>query len=70
MLKGVLRPVSFGPEGVRLAGLQPILGAGMVKVITFIKRKPGMPVEEFQSYRRTRHPEVVTRLPGVRRYVQ
>jgi len=29
-----------------------------------------MPVEEFQSYWRTRHPEVVTRLPGVRRYVQ
>ena len=42
----------------------------MVKVITFIKRKPGMPVEEFQSYWRTQHPEVVTRLPGVRRYVQ
>jgi len=29
-----------------------------------------MPVEEFQAYWRTRHPEVVTRLPGVRRYVQ
>src|SRR5215470_1221152 len=42
----------------------------MVKVITFIKRKPGMPVEEFQGYWRARHPEVVTRLPGVRRYVQ
>ena len=42
----------------------------MVKVITFIKRKLGMPVEEFQGYWRTRHPEVVTRLPGVRRYVQ
>ena len=42
----------------------------MVKVITFLKRKAGMPVEEFQSYWRTRHPEVVTRLPGVRRYVQ
>jgi uncharacterized protein (TIGR02118 family) len=42
----------------------------MVKVITFIKRKAGMPVEEFQGYWRTRHPEVVTRLPGVRRYVQ
>ena len=42
----------------------------MVKVITFIKRKPGMPVEEFQAYWRSRHPEVVTRLPGVRRYVQ
>ena len=42
----------------------------MVKVITFLKRKAGMPVEEFQGYWRTRHPEVVTRLPGVRRYVQ
>jgi uncharacterized protein (TIGR02118 family) len=42
----------------------------MVKVITFIKRKPGMPVEEFQDYWRSRHPDVVTRLPGVRRYVQ
>jgi len=42
----------------------------MVKVITFIKRKAGMPVEEFQGYWLTRHPGVVTRLPGVRRYVQ
>lgn len=42
----------------------------MVKVITFLKRKAGMPVEEFQRYWRDRHPAVVTRLPGVRRYVQ
>jgi len=42
----------------------------MVKVITVLKRKAGMPVEEFQHYWRTRHPDVVTRLPGVRRYVQ
>ena len=42
----------------------------MVKVITFIKRKPGMSVEEFQGYWRARHPEAVTRLPGIRRYVQ
>jgi len=42
----------------------------MVKVITFIKRKPGMSVEEFQGYWLSRHPDVVTRLPGVRRYVQ
>jgi uncharacterized protein (TIGR02118 family) len=42
----------------------------MVKVITFLKRKAGMPVEEFQDYWLTRHPGVVTRLPGVRRYVQ
>jgi uncharacterized protein (TIGR02118 family) len=42
----------------------------MVKVLTFIKRKAGMPVDEFQAYWRTRHPDVVTRLPGIRRYVQ
>jgi uncharacterized protein (TIGR02118 family) len=42
----------------------------MVKVLTFIKRKPGMTVEDFQQYWLTRHPVVVTRLPGVRRYVQ
>lgn len=42
----------------------------MVKVITFLKRKAGMPVEEFQRYWRDRHPEAVLRLPGIRRYVQ
>jgi uncharacterized protein (TIGR02118 family) len=42
----------------------------MVKVLTFIKRKEGMPVDEFQQYWRTRHPDAVTKLPGIRRYVQ
>ncbi len=42
----------------------------MVKVLTFLKRKAGMPVDEFQDYWRTRHPDVVTKLPGIRRYVQ
>jgi uncharacterized protein (TIGR02118 family) len=42
----------------------------MVKVLTFIKRKAGMTVDSFQEYWRTRHPDVVTRLPGVRRYTQ
>ena len=42
----------------------------MVKVLTFLKRKPGMSVEDFQRYWLTRHPAVVVRLPGVRRYVQ
>jgi uncharacterized protein (TIGR02118 family) len=45
-------------------------GDAVVKVITFLKRKAGMPVEEFQRYWRDRHPEAVTRLPGIRRYVQ
>jgi uncharacterized protein (TIGR02118 family) len=42
----------------------------MVKVLTFIHRRSGMAVEAFQQYWRARHPDVVTRLPGVRRYVQ
>jgi hypothetical protein len=42
----------------------------MVKALSFFKRKPGMPVEEFQEYWRTHHPDVVTRLAGLRRYVQ
>ena len=42
----------------------------MVKTLSFFKRRAGMPVDEFQAYWRTRHPDVVTKLPGVRRYVQ
>ena len=42
----------------------------MVKVLTFITRKAGMPLDEFQTYWRERHPDAVTRLPGIRRYVQ
>jgi uncharacterized protein (TIGR02118 family) len=42
----------------------------MVKVIAFFKRRTGMDLEAFRSYWLTRHPEVVTRLPGLRRYVQ
>jgi uncharacterized protein (TIGR02118 family) len=42
----------------------------MVKVVAFFRRRPGMAVEDFQAYWRTRHPEVVTKLAGVRRYVQ
>jgi len=42
----------------------------MIKSVVFFKRRPGMPVDEFQAYWRTRHAEVVCGLPGVRRYVQ
>jgi uncharacterized protein (TIGR02118 family) len=42
----------------------------VVKAVSFFKRKAGMPVEEFQAYWLRTHPAVVTRLPGVRRYVQ
>jgi uncharacterized protein (TIGR02118 family) len=42
----------------------------MVKAVSFFKRKPDMSVEAFQAYWRTAHPEVVVKLPGIRRYVQ
>jgi len=42
----------------------------MIKAITCLKRRPGMPVDEFQTYWRTQHPEVVKKLPGLRRYEQ
>ncbi len=42
----------------------------MVKMVAFFKRKPGLSVEAFQAYWRTKHAEVVLRLPGIRRYVQ
>ena len=42
----------------------------MVKVASFFKRRPGMAVDDFQAYWLTRHPDVVTKLSGVRRYVQ
>ncbi len=42
----------------------------MVKLLVLLKRKPGMAVEDFQRYWRVRHPDVVVRLPGLRRYVQ
>lgn len=42
----------------------------MLKAVSFFKRKPGMPVEEFQAYWRGTHPAAVVRLPGLQRYVQ
>jgi uncharacterized protein (TIGR02118 family) len=42
----------------------------MVKALSFFRRRPGMSVADFQGYWRAHHPDVVLRLPGVRRYVQ
>lgn len=42
----------------------------MVKIVIFFKRKPGMPVEDFQKHWRTTHADIIVRLPGIRRYVQ
>ncbi len=42
----------------------------MIRAVTYLKRRPGMPVVEFQTYWREQHPRVVRKLPGLRRYVQ
>ena len=42
----------------------------MIKAITCIKRKPGMGVEGFQAYWRSKHADVVAKLPKIHRYVQ
>lgn len=42
----------------------------MIKACTMIRRKPGMSLEAFRNYWLNRHPEVVCKLPGLRRYVQ
>ena len=42
----------------------------MVKAVSFFKRRSGMSVEAFQAYWLSRHPDVVAKLPGIRRYVQ
>jgi uncharacterized protein (TIGR02118 family) len=42
----------------------------MIKVVSVLQRKPGMSVEIFQDYWRYQHGAIVSRLPGLRRYVQ
>ena len=42
----------------------------MIKLMSFFKRKPGISVEAFQEYWRTKHAYVVVTLPGIQRYVQ
>jgi len=42
----------------------------VIKAVTVFKRRPGLSVEDFRLHWRTTHAEVVTKLPGLRRYVQ
>jgi uncharacterized protein (TIGR02118 family) len=42
----------------------------MVKLIYCISKKPGLTVEEFQTYWRDTHGPIAGRIPGLRRYVQ
>ena len=42
----------------------------MVKLINFLKRKPGMSVETFQEYWRTSHADLIRSIPGLSKYTQ
>jgi uncharacterized protein (TIGR02118 family) len=42
----------------------------MIKAVTTFKRRPDVSVEDFRRHWRTTHADLVTRLPGLRRYVQ
>ena len=42
----------------------------MIKVVIFLKRRADLAPERFQEHWRTRHAELIVRLPGIRRYVQ
>lgn len=42
----------------------------MLKAVSVLKRRPDLSVEAFQEYWRHRHAGIVSRLPGLRRYVQ
>lgn len=42
----------------------------MIKSVITFRRKPGMPVDEFQDYWLNEHPKAVMKLEGLQRYVQ
>jgi len=42
----------------------------MINAITLLRRKPNLSVDEFQRHWQTDHARIITRLPGVQRYVQ
>lgn len=42
----------------------------MIKRVSLVTRKPGMPVEEFQRYWREVHAPLALQVPGLRRYIQ
>ena len=42
----------------------------MIKVVIFIRRRPGMAAAAFREHWRERHAPLIVKLPGIRRYVQ
>jgi uncharacterized protein (TIGR02118 family) len=45
-------------------------GIKMLKIVTLIKRRPNLSVEDFQAYWADRHGPLLRQAPGLRRYVQ
>jgi uncharacterized protein (TIGR02118 family) len=41
-----------------------------VKLLSLVKRREGLPLAEFRERNRTKHAELVSRIPGLRHYVQ
>jgi uncharacterized protein (TIGR02118 family) len=55
---------------VLLEGPPAARDSSMVKLIGIVKRKPGMPLEEFRRYSLEDHARLDLKLPGLRRYWQ
>ncbi len=47
-----------------------VMGIVMFKIVTLIKRRPDLSVENFQAYWADRHGPLLRQAPGIRRYVQ
>ncbi|HKT72181.1 MAG TPA: EthD domain-containing protein [Steroidobacteraceae bacterium] len=42
--------------------------SGYVKLVALLRKRPGMPLEEFRTYYETTHCKLIRLLPGVQRY--
>jgi uncharacterized protein (TIGR02118 family) len=47
-----------------------VKGPAMINAVNLLKRRQDLSGEEFQQYWRSRHADVIAKLPGVQRYVQ
>jgi EthD domain len=61
------RATVVGSEQVVTDG---VIAPDMIKAIFISSRRPGLTIEEFSARLGSAHGELVTRLPGIRRYVQ
>lgn len=57
-------------DHVLLKESSPHKDLSLIKAVFFLKRKPGMEIEEFRRYWEEVHGPIALRLPGLRRYIQ